>query len=120
MSATLQEVHAYLAELARTGAEPITYTQLAREFEMYIDSEADVGFWSRLLEQVSRAEHARGNPLLSAFVVSGETRIPSGGFFTLARELKRYSGTTERDKLTFFTEEMKRLYAHWHSSPEKP
>jgi len=116
MPATLQEVHTYLADLAKTGRDPVTYTQLANHFDMMINSEADVGFWSRLLEQVSRAEHARGNPLLSAFVVSGEMRVPGPGFFSLARELKRFSGSTERDKLTFFTEEMKRLYAYWQET----
>ena len=39
---------------------------------------------SLLLDEISRHEHARGNPLLSAVVIHMDDNIPGNGFFTLA------------------------------------
>jgi hypothetical protein len=114
MSATLQAIHAYLLELAQTGHDPITYTELARHFDMLINSEADVGLWSDRLGDVSRAEHARGNPLLSVIIINDEKNRPGGGFYDLARSKGLFQGHNEFDKLAFYSQELKRVYLHWH------
>jgi len=68
---------------------------------------------SALLEEISRHEHLRGCPLLSAVVIHIEDNIPGNGFFTLAAELGLFRG---RDRFMFFVEELRRVHDHWHSA----
>ena len=64
----------------------------------------------RVLDDVNRAEHAAGRPLLSAVVIAKDTGMPGEGFFTCARNLKRYAG---RDDLAYWVEELRRVHDYW-------
>jgi hypothetical protein len=39
--------------------------------------------------------------------------FPSNGFFNLAKELGKFSGSTEMEKLTFFANELKAAHQYW-------
>jgi hypothetical protein len=66
------------------------------------------------LGHISECEHQQGRPLLSVLVVNRDTRLPSAGFFTLARQLGRFTGpNTPEAKKTFAEEETRRVYAAW-------
>lgn len=65
---------------------------------------------ARLLGEISTHEHELGRPLLSAVVIGKDTNIPGQGFFTLARELGRYSGD---DDVAFFARELSRVFGAW-------
>jgi hypothetical protein len=64
----------------------------------------------RILDEVNHAEHAAGRPLLSAIVIAKETGMPGEGFFTCARDLRRYTG---RDDLAYWVEELRRVHDYW-------
>jgi hypothetical protein len=64
----------------------------------------------RILDEVNYAEHAAGRPLLSAVVISKDTGMPGEGFFTCARDLRRYTG---RDDLAYWVEELRRVHDYW-------
>jgi hypothetical protein len=64
----------------------------------------------RIPDEVNHAEHAAGRPLLSAIVIAKETGMPGEGFFTCARDLKRYAG---RDDLAYWVEELRLVHYYW-------
>jgi hypothetical protein len=64
----------------------------------------------RVLDEMNHAERAAGRPLLSAVVIAKETGKPGEGFFTCARELKRYAG---RDDLAYWVQELRRVHDYW-------
>jgi hypothetical protein len=64
----------------------------------------------RILDDVNRVEFAQGRPMLSAVVILKDSNIPGSGFFTCARELRRYSG---KDDLGFWIEELRRVHDYW-------
>ncbi|MFE5401578.1 hypothetical protein ACFQ9Z_09255 [Streptomyces sp. NPDC056580] len=100
-----------LRDGARKGAEPLQYGQLSDELQR-LDHPvpAHEGPMPHLLEDAS----ARGNPdgslpMLSALVVRQETRMPSGGFFKLARRAPyRRTG----DDVELWVNELRALAAH--------
>lgn len=63
-----------------------------------------------ILDEISRDEHANGNPLLSAVVILKDENIPGQGFFTLAGSLNLYAGD---DKVQFWIQELRRVHNHW-------
>ena len=64
----------------------------------------------RVLDEVNHSEQAAGRPLLSAVVIAKETGMPGEGFFTCARNLRRYAG---RDDLAYWVEELRRVHTYW-------
>lgn len=113
MPATLKEVHEYLIELARKQSNPITYAELAHHFGMTITGDADVGFWSRLLGQISETEHRQGNPMLSVLVINQERNRPGNGFYDLAQQFDKYDGHSDIDRMGFYSRELQAVYDHW-------
>ncbi len=77
--------------LARAAAQRrlVPYMEIANEF-------GGRGYFGQVLDALNRREHDRGNPLLSAIVVSAETGRPSNGFFLLAEELRLIRARSER------------------------
>lgn len=66
---------------------------------------------SRILDEISWAEHQAGKPLLSVVVVhKGDPQMPGKGFFDLAREFGRQK--PDVDDQTFFLEELNAVYAY--------
>ncbi|MEU6367447.1 hypothetical protein ABZ876_17345 [Streptomyces sp. NPDC046931] len=100
-----------LRDRARQGAEPLQYGQLSNELQrLGHPVPAHEGPMPHLLEDASARENPDGSlPMLSALVVLQETRIPSGGFFKLARRAPyRRSG----DEVELWVNELKALAAH--------
>jgi hypothetical protein len=113
MPATVNQVHQYLLELAKQGHNPVTYTELARRFEMTINGDADVAFWSRLLGEISDTEHGQGNPMLSVLVINEDMNRPGNGFYDLASKLGKYNGFSEMDRMEFYARELQSVYDKW-------
>ncbi|MBZ0295215.1 MAG: hypothetical protein K8L99_21810, partial [Anaerolineae bacterium] len=62
---------------------------------------------------ISTYEYSHGRPLLSVVTVFTNEGFPSNGFFNLAKELGKFSGSTEMEKLTFFANELKAAHQYW-------
>ena len=100
-----------LRDQAGQGAEPLQYGQLSNELQrLGHHVPAHEGPMPYLLEDASARENSDGSlPMLSALVVLQETRMPSGGFFKLARRTPyRRSG----DDLELWVNELRALAAH--------
>jgi hypothetical protein len=101
-----------LRERARTGAAPLSYSDLSAELaRLGHQVPAYEGAMPYLLEDASSRESPDGSlPLLSALVVLRETGRPSGGFFKLAR---RAPYLRPGDDTELWIEEIKRLGRHY-------
>ncbi|MFF9407539.1 hypothetical protein ACF1B0_18735 [Streptomyces anandii] len=100
-----------LRDRARQGAEPLQYGQLSNELQrLGHQVAAHEGPMPHLLEDACARESADGSlPMLSALVVRQETRMPSGGFFKLARRAPyRRTG----DDVELWVNELRALAAH--------
>lgn len=64
----------------------------------------------RVLDRVNRREFAENRPLLSAVVVSKETKWPGNGYYGCAKDIRRYSGKSDEDA---WVEELQRVYDYW-------
>lgn len=62
------------------------------------------------LDEINRMEAENGRPLISAVVIGKETGMPGQGFFTCARDLRRYSG---KDDLAYWLTELRQVYDYW-------
>ncbi|MEX0682700.1 MAG: hypothetical protein WD904_04200 [Dehalococcoidia bacterium] len=113
MSSELREK---LVEAAKRGTL-IHYEDIAPMFGLNFDLDADRAEVGRLLDVVSRSEHAARRPLLSAVVVhKGDDEIPGAGFFKLARELGTYKGG---DRKLYWTTEFMAVCRYWKESNER-
>ncbi len=84
-------VRRILQELARDG-RTLTYQALAERAA--VPPPHRIHKLTLLLEEMMRADHAAGRPLLAALVVSrAGAGIPGPGFFQLLGELGRYTGS---------------------------
>ncbi len=66
----------------------------------------------QVLGEISQAEHTAGRPMLSALAIAPKG-YPSEGFFTLARNLGKYSGRTPDEERLFWEQERERVYETW-------
>ncbi|KUN89044.1 hypothetical protein AQJ66_06190 [Streptomyces bungoensis] len=100
-----------LRDRALQGAEPLQYGQLSKQLQrLGHPVPAHEGPMPHLLEDASARENPDGSlPMLSALVVRQETRMPSAGFFKLARRAPyRRAG----DDVELWVDELKALAAH--------
>ena len=100
-----------LTEVARRG-EITSYAEIARLAHVDLDNPHFGAVIGRLLDEINRAEHAAGRPLVSAVVVSKERNMPGPGFFDCARTLGLYR---DGDDLGYWVEELGRVHRHWAS-----
>ncbi|MEU7057571.1 hypothetical protein [Streptomyces sp. NPDC046197] len=100
-----------LRDRARQGAEPLQYGQLSNDLQrLGHQVPAHEGPMPYLLEDASARENSDGSlPTLSALVVLQETRMPSGGFFKLARRAPYRRGG---DDVELWVNELRALAAH--------
>ena len=69
---------------------------------------------SIILEKISKEEHAKGLPLLSALVVSSTDYIPSAGFYSLAVSLGLISkNATVQEKKSFAQDQQLKCFRFW-------
>ena len=107
-----QGLHTRLSEVAQSGGV-VTYKEVAELLGFDPREPAQRTDLSRLLREVSLHEHAAGRPLLTAVVVSQDTRLPGRGFFALMRSLGFGEGGDE----ALFARELQRVHAHWARTP---
>lgn len=98
-----------LHEIARQG-DMVYYSEIAPLLGIDTGDPYFGARVGRVLDEVNHAEHAAGRPLLSAVVIAKDTGMPGEGFFTCARDLRRYAG---RDDLAYWVEELRRVHDYW-------
>src|SRR5262249_51993210 len=108
-------VYEKLVQVAKARTT-ITYTALASVADITLAGSGDdemktLGF---VLDEIADQEIAAGRPLLPAVVVKKSDNMPGAGLFIYAR--KKGLQKKKTDNLTFFAEELKRVYAYWSSN----
>ena len=100
-----------LAELAGQR-ETINYKELSDwikdetgELISYRSSQMDA-----LLCDISKAENQAGRGMLSALVVRSKQKTPGPGFYALATEIGKDTGTTDEEKEAFWKQELNKVY----------
>lgn len=96
-----------MVEQARRSAT-ITYSDLAKGITA-VDFDAYDQRLFHLLGEISSDEDREGRGMLTAVVVHKGDMQPGPGFFELAERL----GRDAPDRLKFWMEELKRVYAVW-------
>jgi hypothetical protein len=85
--------------LARLVGLPLTGSYMGKEIGIYLGA-------------VSDREHALGRPLLSAVAISTKD-TPGSGFFSIAKQLGKYTGGTHEDDRAFWSAEQEAVYETW-------
>lgn len=101
-----EKIYEELKKVAKAG-ETTTYAAIAPLAGLAAD---DKELWG-ILDKISKTENKAGRPLLSVVVVGKAKKIPGGGFFTLARELKLMQAGDEEN--SFFDGELKKVHDQW-------
>lgn len=107
-----EDVYEFLKQVARDETT-VTYTEIAHILGLNMQSQLDRNELGRVLGVISTYEHSQGRPLLSVVTVFTNEGFPSNGFFNLAKDLGKFAGSTEIDKLTFFATELKAAHQYW-------
>ena len=105
-------MRAYLTEIARHRGT-ITYLDLAKALE--VQPSHTIRQVTDALEVLMQKDCIDGAPFLAALVVSKvRNGLPAPPFFSLARALRRYTGSdTSPECLTYHAFELKRAWDHW-------
>lgn len=108
-------VYEKLVQVARARTT-ITYTALASVADITLagggdDDMKQLGF---ILDEIAEREIAEGRPLLPAVVVKSSDNMPGAGLFIFAK--KKGVQKKKTDNLTFFAEELNRVYAYWSAA----
>ena len=98
-----------ITEVAK-NREITYYSDIAPLVGLDMSFPSDRNHIARILDEISRTESTSGRPLLSAVVVQKGENIPGNRFFTLAKELRLYSGT---DDDAFWSGEVRRVHEYW-------
>ncbi len=104
-----QTIYERLKEVARRKVI-VYYHEIAPLAGLDMSNPAHRNEIADILGEISRYDVMKGRPMLSAVVVLKETGMPGKGFFTLARELKRFKGT---DQNAFFVSELGQVHSTW-------
>jgi hypothetical protein len=90
-----------------------TYQELADLIGLPITGDYMASELGHLLGAISEDQHQRKRPMLSAVAVKVDG-LPGKGFFDLAKNLKKYSGSEDREEQRLFWEaETKHVYDLW-------
>ena len=111
MDAGTEAINNKLREVAKS--RDITYyATIAPLAGLDMGSPGDRDRISRILGDISTAEHDGGRPLLSAVVILRETNSPGVGFVSLAKDLGRYDGS---DDDLYWAQEVRCVHDFWSS-----
>ncbi|MDG2285294.1 MAG: hypothetical protein P8N43_07170 [Alphaproteobacteria bacterium] len=108
-----------LKAIARDGGT-ITYREIADRAQ--IPSPGRIQTVTGALEEMIRADHAAGRPLLAAVAISRSgDGLPGAGFFELCREIELYFGPSHGPQAELFhTLQLRRLALANLVESEKP
>jgi hypothetical protein len=106
----MDEVVAKLIEVAARRTT-VTYGEIAKMIDLDLDNPGERNRLAGILDTISSDEESAERPLLSVVVVKGDTGMPGGGFFTMARS----QGLMKpgQDRLEFFVIELRRAHEYW-------
>ena len=65
---------------------------------------------NEMLGDISKAENQAGRGMLSALVIRRGEKTPGSGFYALAKDMGKDSGTTDEDKKKFWEQELNKVY----------
>ena len=109
MDAGAEAIYDKLREVAKSRG--ITYySEIAPLAGLNMDSPGDIQRISRILGDISTAEHQAGRPLLSAVVIRKGENSPGPGFFGLAKDLGLHDGD---DDFRYWVKELQRVHDCW-------
>jgi hypothetical protein len=107
----------YLNGRAKRGDLPVTYGELASEFDIHLGSDGERYQFANMLGRISREEHEQNRPLLSAVVVKAGAGYPGAGFYNFVRALKpQYS---KMEDIMIYAMELKAVQQYWEGSGEE-
>ena len=103
-----------LVELAR-DRRLTTYSDIAPLAGLSMEIDEDRERMSQLLGEIVLHEVGAGRPMLTAIVVHrGGDNNPGEGFFAIATELNRFSGSRQQmPRLEFWTRQVQDVHTHW-------
>ncbi|NQU44261.1 hypothetical protein HQ520_13305 [bacterium] len=109
-----QAIYDHLVQVAKKR-DLTTYSDIAPMAGLSMDDPSDRQSMSDLLEEIARYEQQQGNPMLTAVVIhSGGDNNPGNGFFDIAEEFGRFSGSTDQLKrIAFWAEAVTEVYEFW-------
>lgn len=99
--------------LAAKRGDVVYYSDLAQAIGREVKGPHWAVHIGRILGRISSQESEDGRPLLSAIVVSRDSKLPGEGFFTLGQELRLVE--PGEDEVAFARRQMRRVYEYWHS-----
>ncbi len=104
----------HLVQLARAQGLT-TYSDIAPLANLSMDNAEDRERISQLLGEIVLQDVAEGRPMLTALVVHrGKDNNPGEGFFTVAAQLGRFTGTRQQlPRLEFWMSQVKETHAYW-------
>ena len=65
---------------------------------------------NEMLGDISKAENQAGRGMLSALVIRRGEKTPGPGFYVLAKDIGKDTGTTDEDKKEFWEQELNKVY----------
>ena len=111
-----QAIRAKLIQAAERG-ELVYYSDLALATGREMKGPHWAVHLGRILGQISAEEVEAGRPMLSAIVVSRDSKLPGEGFFNLGQELHRVDAG--EDEAAFAGRQMRRVYEYWQTLTPK-
>ena len=108
-------IYARLTQAAK-GRKFVSYGDLSSAISLSTTDAAGLNALSVMLEEIADHELAAGRPLLAAIIVNENTNMPGGGLFSYAKR-KGLMKAKDKDTLTFFLTEAKKVHDFWASQP---
>jgi alkylated DNA nucleotide flippase Atl1 len=112
MDELYQPTYDFLKQIARSGTLT-TYGDVAKQIGLVSNNLGHLNRVFDILDQINEQQAAGGRPLLGVLVVNKTKRIPGPGFFENARYLLRFNGTTPKERVEFFQQELSRTHDYW-------
>lgn len=112
-------VHDRLIEAGKTDEDFVLYPEVIQLAGLgHLTGDASSGALGRLFFAIIEQDLAAypNRPMLSAVAVASTTMTPSGGFYALARDMKKLHSTDEKQELAFWLQELRLLREYWRST----
>ena len=107
-----QALYEKLKEVARSRSL-ITYSDIAPLVGVDIRTSPGRREIGRLIAEVCAHEVEHGRPMLGSVVVRKDTGMPGDGYFKGACRLGQFEPDGQKDKRSFWAEELERVYDGW-------
>jgi hypothetical protein len=93
----------------------VNYSDLSSAIGLSLMDASGLHALNKLLEEIADHELENGRPLLAAIIVNENTNMPGAGLFNYAKR-KGLMKPKDKDNLSFFLLESKRVHDHWSTS----